>query len=120
MSLSCSCGDYGDFAWYYGGTPEDVKPLATKRSRKCCSCGCKLKPGDEVAAFPRWRSPVTDIEERICGDEVPLATWHSCETCWGLMLAVEETGMCFTLGESMKQQIADYRAEESAFKRRTA
>ena len=76
MSLSCSCGD-GDFAWYYSGVPSDVAPLATKRARKCCSCGCKLKPGDDVAEFSRWRGPVTDIEERIFGDEVPLASWRA-------------------------------------------
>lgn len=111
MGLSCDCGYDGDFAWYYGGVPDDVAPLTTKRPRKCCSCGSRLKPGDGAAKFARWRGPLTDIEERICGDEVPLAPWYACETCWGLMLAVEESGMCFTIGEDIRQQIKDFRAE---------
>ncbi len=119
MSLSCSCGDFDGDGWYYEWTPE-FKPLKTRNARKCCSCGAKIKPGDDATEFRRQRGPVTDIEERIHGDEVPLASWWMCETCGGLAMAIEETGMCFTLGESMKQQIADYRAEESAVKRRMA
>jgi hypothetical protein len=37
-----------------------------------------------------------------------------CETCGGLAMAVEESGMCFSIGENIKTQIADYRAEENA------
>jgi hypothetical protein len=107
VSLSCEC-DFDEPAWYYT-VPNDVQPLSTARGRKCCSCGCTLKPGTDVAIITRWRRPNNDIEERIYNDEVPLALWHACETCWGLMLAVEELGMCYTLRENIQQQIKDFR-----------
>jgi hypothetical protein len=102
MSISCGC-DYDDFDWHYM-PPEDFTVLATKRSRKCCSCGCAVKPGDTVLDFERSKRPSSEIEERIYGDEVPLAHWYMCEECGGLYMALEEHGYCISLseGESMK------------------
>jgi hypothetical protein len=116
MSLSCDCGyDYDDPDWWYSSTLK-FSTLATKRGRKCCSCGAPIKPGDDMVEFTRWRGPKDDIEERIYGEcgEISLASWHMCETCGGLAMAVEESGMCFSIGENIKTQIADYRAEENA------
>ena len=75
MSLSCSCGDYDGSSWYYE-YGNDFTKLQTKRSRKCCSCGEKIKPGDDCMKFDRHKSPDSDIEERIYGDEVPLAAYR--------------------------------------------
>lgn len=81
--------------------------LNTKRSRKCCSCGCTIKPGEVVAEFLRTKRPENDIEERIYGDEVPLATWFMCEECGGLFMAIEDQGFCISLtkGESMRSLV---------------
>lgn len=111
MSISCGC-DYGDdYEWMYS-PPADFSPLLTKRSRKCCSCGCGLKPGDTVAIFDRARQPRCDMEERIHGDEVPLAPWFMCEECGGLFMALEERGYCISLtkGENMKHLIKEIAA----------
>lgn len=111
MSISCGC-DYDDFEWRYI-SPNDFSVLKTKRSRKCCSCGCGLKPGDEVAEFARERSPQNDIEERIYGDDVPIAPWFMCEECGGLFMAMQEAGFCITLskGENMRSLVAAARGE---------
>lgn len=114
MSISCSC-DSDDAEWYY--TPkEDFSILQTKRSRKCCSCGSKLSVGSEVLHFVRWKSPETYVEERIYGDEVPLASWYMCETCGGLYMAVQDLGMCCDISENIAGQIKEYRATEEYYK----
>lgn len=110
MSLSCSC-DFDDPEWWYE-SPDDFTQLATKRGRKCCSCGTKIKPGDDVMKFRRWRSPsdrCNYIEESIYGDEVPLAAWFMCETCGGLYMSVKDLGMCCDIEENIAAQIREYR-----------
>jgi hypothetical protein len=117
MSLFCDSGydhDGADWWWYQ---PSDEAPLATKRSRKCCSCGEKVGVGDTARKVQRFR-PTSErcnyIEESIYGDEVPLADWYLCETCGDLADSLSELGFCYHLGdgESLKQQIADYRRDE--------
>lgn len=104
MSLSCSCGD--EAAWYYE-TTNDFTTLQTKRSRKCCSCGDKIKPGDDCVKFERYKYPETEIEERIYSDVVPLASWYMCESCGGVFLSVTELGMCFNLDGNIKDQVRE-------------
>lgn len=114
MSLSCEIdvgdGD-GDWWWY---SPQDESPLETKRSRKCCSCGQKIRVGDTARKVTRYRRPTEFEEERgIACDEVPLANWYLCEMCGDLADSITELGFCYTLGDdSLKQQIASYRQEE--------
>ncbi len=114
MGLSCDCSFDGDFDWYWELPSSDTffQPLNTKRCRRCASCGKRIAVGDECTELHRWRYPRDEppyIEERIYGDEVPLAPWFLCETCSGLALALDELKFCFTLGhESLKQQIAEY------------
>lgn len=111
MSISCGC-DYDDFTWHYTA-PEDFSTLKTKRFRKCCSCGCRLEPGDTVAEFERDRPPSSEVEERIYGDEVPMAPWFMCEECGGLFMALAEQGYCIALskGENMRSLVAAARGE---------
>lgn len=108
MSLSCTYGDYDECAWYFAN-PSDFSKLETKRSRKCCSCGTKIKPGNDCLVFPRWRVADTEIEERIYGDcgEIPLASWHMCEECGGVYLSVTELGMCFDLDGDIREQVRE-------------
>jgi len=118
MSLFCDAGydhDGTDWWWYQ---PADEAPLTTKRSRKCCSCGAKVGVGDTARKVQRFR-PTSErcnyIEESIYGDEVPLADWYLCETCGDLADSLGELGFCYSLGgESLKDQIAEYRREEAA------
>lgn len=106
MSLSCSCDADGDW-WYY--PPEDYQRLETKRWRKCCSCGSRISAGDLCLEFTRHRS--TDdgsIEQRICGDEVSLASYWMCEACGDQYFNLDALGFCITLPGSMKSLLAEY------------
>lgn len=120
MSLSCDSGfDGGDCEWYWESNLQ-YKPLSTKRSRKCCSCGSKISVGEDSIPVHRWHEPRNDIEERIYGDEVPMSKWHLCDTCGGLAISLEELGFCFSLGgQSLKDQIREYRAQEAEYKKET-
>ena len=108
MSISCSCGDDDGCAWYFTST-SDFSKLDTKRSRRCCSCGAKIKPGDDSLVFPRWRNSTSDIEDRIYGElgEIHLASWYMCESCGGVYLSVTELGMCFDLSGNIKEQVIE-------------
>ena len=123
MSLFCGTdGDYdgGDWWWYQ---PADEAPLATKRSRKCCSCGQKVGVGETTRKIERYRPP-TEFEETrgIAYDEVQMSDWYLCETCGDLADSLAELGFCYTLGggESLKAQIDEYRREEAAHHARVA
>lgn len=108
MSLSCTCGDDDGFAWYFT-SKDDFSTLLTKRSRKCCSCGTKIKPGDDCVKFGRYKVADSEVEERIYGyrGEVPLASWYMCEECGGVYLSVTELGMCFDLDGDIREQVRE-------------
>ncbi len=115
MSLYCELdydGSDGDW-WWFG--PDEEAPLATKRSRKCCSCGTKVGVGDTARKVRRARPPserCNYIEESIYGDEVPLAAWYMCETCGDLADSLSELGYCYSLGDrSLQAQIREYHAD---------
>jgi hypothetical protein len=115
MSLFCDAGGYdGDDVEWWWYQPADEAPLATKRCRKCCSCGQRIGVGETARKIRRFRLP-TDFEytRRIADDEVPLADWYLCETCGDLADSLAELGFCYTLGDgSLKRQIADYRGDQ--------
>lgn len=110
MSLVCTHeyydGDNFDWWWY---SPDDEVPLATKRSRKCCSCGRKINVGDMARRVRRYRSATEWESIRGLGDEVQIADWYLCETCGDLAYSLAELGFCYTLDESLQQQIDEYR-----------
>ena len=106
MTLSCGCDFDGDAEWYWNGAGS--RPLVAKRSARCRACKTIIKPGTEFWHMDRYRDPRTDLEERIYGDEVPLATWHLCERCAGIYLSLEELGLCLNPEESMDAQLAEY------------
>lgn len=109
MGLTCSCNDdydAGDKLWM---EPKDYAPLATKRSRKCCSCKAKIEVGDLCAEVPRIKIPETDIEIRIYGDEEkPLASAWMCERCADLCFNFIELGFCAEPWEDQRELLADY------------
>lgn len=115
MSIYCPTDGESDCDWYWEYGSGDGKPLDRKRSRRCCSCKARIAIGELAEVVRRYRGPGNDIEERIYGDEVPLSDWFLCETCNDLALSLDELGFCFELGgDSLKQQIAEYRQEQGA------
>lgn len=109
MGVSCGCAAYDDCEWWYESA-SDFAPLTTKRSRKCYSCGEKIAVGDDSLRLRRYKRAETDIEERIYGDEVPLAPYYFCETCGGLYFSITELGYCVVLdGTSMQHMALDVR-----------
>jgi hypothetical protein len=119
VSLYCDAGYEGDGDWWWVG-PYPEKPLATKRSRKCCSCKSKISVGDVARKVERYRPPSEFEETRgIASDEVSMANWYLCEACGDLADSLSELKFCYTLGkESLKQQIREYREEEAAWKQK--
>lgn len=84
-------------------------PLETKRSRKCCSCGTKIKVNDLSLRFNRWRGP-TEFEEKIFGyEEIPIASWYMCEKCGEIYLNLESLGFCINIEDNMNGLLKDYR-----------
>lgn len=112
MSLSCSC-DLMDFdEWFEPSTA--FRPLETKRSRRCMSCGYKLEVGSIVKKVRHYRGPESDFEERFHGDEVPFAPKWLCRECGEYCDMIVDAGMCFTMGhnsETLGDQIEEYLEE---------
>ena len=107
MSFACGCDDWGDDAdWYWNGS--EFRPLDLKRGTRCKACKTLIKPGVVCLGMARFRSPETDIEERIYGEEVPLADWYLCERCGDIYSSLKELGFCLDLTESMDAQLAEY------------
>lgn len=106
MSLSCECGDDGDW-WYF--QPEDYSMLETKRWRKCCSCKALIRPGDLCLKFKCERHPQYEIEERIYGDEVPMPAKFMCESCADQYFNLDALGFCIQLTDNMMDLLREYR-----------
>ena len=106
--LACDC-DYDDPAWWHEGMGE-IAPLATKRSRRCCSCKARIAVGEDCAAIRRWRTAHSDIEERIYGEwgEVSLPTWYLCDRCAGLYESLDGLGFCDLIGQDLIAVCREY------------
>jgi hypothetical protein len=106
MSLTCSCGD-GDYDWWY--YEPKLVVLNTKRSRACCSCKERIHVGDECAEFERFTTcGYGSIDERIYGDERPLAPKYLCDRCYGLYESLDDLGFCDLLGQDMRKLAREY------------
>jgi hypothetical protein len=109
MPLSCSCDSDGDYEWYYY-PPEDYReaPLGGNRKR-CKSCKAKIAHGSVCVEFECSRSPNNDIEERIYGDAVQIASlWH-CERCADLYFSLRELGFtCIGPEEDLRELVKEY------------
>ena len=107
MSLSCYCSEWDGDGWFYIPA-DDYAPLATKRWRKCCSCKALIRPGELALKFKRFRSPESDIEERIHGDEVPMTKWYACEECSDMYFNLTELGFCINLPDNFRKLVREY------------
>jgi predicted RNA-binding Zn-ribbon protein involved in translation (DUF1610 family) len=106
MSLTRDNDSDGDYGWWYD-IPDDYSVLATKRARRC-SCGKPLKVGDKVMAHHCYRPANGDVEERIYGDEVPLATRYLCEECGDQAMNLRELGYCVSPTDKVMNLLREY------------
>ena len=104
--LSCSCEWDGESWWNI--PPDDFTILKTNQRKRCRSCNKLIDIGSACIAFERYRCPVTNIEERICGDEVQLASRYLCEWCGEMYLNLEALGYCYFFGDSLVEIMQEY------------
>ena len=104
--LTCTCS-YGESEWYYY-PPEGFKPLAGTRRKRCCSCKELISLSIECLSFDRYRTPQSDVEERIYDDEVPLAPRYMCEKCGEIFLNLWDIGYCIDICDDMRDLMAEY------------
>ena len=109
--LACSCPAVDDSTPEWCEGPSGYSTLQTKRPRRCASCGEKIEVGSLCARFPRKRWARTEIEERIYGDEVPLAPRYLCERCADIFFSLEELGFCVSPEEDMRALLEQYHEE---------
>jgi hypothetical protein len=108
MGLTCSC----DFEWdgdgwcFTGETTQTT--LGGKRAKKCISCGERIPVGAAALAHGRMRGPRDEIEERIRGEEVPIASQHHCERCGDLHDSLVELGYCVNPSDDMRSLVMEY------------
>lgn len=107
MSLSCMCDDYD----YYYEVVGEYETFNRARRCRCVSCRKMISRGDTVQRFVRHRNPISDIEERIYGDEVPMADKFMCERCGDLFLSLEELGFCINIDDDMRELAREYATE---------
>lgn len=108
--LSCLSGfddDYGD-GWYFY-IPNDFSVFDKKRRKRCCSCRKLISLNDICVCFERNRPTRSDVEERIYGDEIPLAPYYLCEKCGEIYYNLHELEYDTPLGENMQDLLAEYR-----------
>lgn len=114
MGLSCDY-DYepepGDVCWEW---PDKLKPLDTKRSRKCWSCGAKIALGALALRYHRFKVPEHDIELRIWGEGYdqgpPRAPAFHCADCGNLALFLLSPPLNYTfhLHEDMRELVKEH------------
>lgn len=107
--LQCSCSVYGDYPgswWFY--PPDDFSIFTERRRKRCCSCKELIDIGAVCIEFPRIRSPYTDIEESISGDEIDISPWYHCEACGEHYLNLEAAGYCLNLADDMRECLKEY------------
>jgi len=104
--LSCKC-NYESGAWYYYDPPGFSKFNETRRKR-CCSCKDLIDMKSQCVRFHRYREPMSEVEERICGDEVKIADWYMCEGCGEIFFNLEALGYCIWLGDEMQELLKEY------------
>lgn len=112
MPLSCSC-DYdgdGDYAWSYS-PPKDYSVFGGKRRKRCSSCNALIDIGAICAKFARNRLPISDVEERIYGEdgEIDLADMTLCEECADMYFSLSALGFkCVAPDENMRDLCREY------------
>ena len=110
MSLSCTCyvdEDSEPGSWYYY-PPDDFIKFSEKRRKRCCSCKELINLGSDCLEFARCRSPYTEIEEKISGDEIVISSWFMCDKCSEQYLNLTDIGYCVDLEDNMLELLKEY------------
>ena len=107
--LSCSCPEWdGDPDTWMFFFPDDFEKFNAKRRKRCKSCNDLINIGSDCIKFTRIRSPRSDIEERIYGDEIPMLSLVWCEKCAEIYFNLTEIGYCLTPTDSAREVIEEY------------
>ena len=112
MSVNCWC--YTDDAEYWFCHTGEFDVLETSRRKRCHACRVLIDIGADCGILSCTRAPLSDIDEAIHGDEIPMANKYLCEECYGLLLSVEEYGGCVMLekGEPLKDAVREWAADK--------
>ncbi len=109
--LTCAYSDE-DHEYYPGQyaywIPEDFVKFQATRRKRCCSCKVLIDQETDCLQFDRFRYPSSDIEERMYGNEVPLASWFMCESCGEIYLNLQDLGYCLDIEEDMRDLLKEY------------
>lgn len=103
--LSCGCDN--EHEWYYI-PPDDFIEFDAIRRKRCASCGELINFVTDCLKFDCYRYPYNDIEEKIYGDEVPMAYRYMCEPCGEIFLNLNDLSYCISLGDDMRENLSDY------------
>ena len=103
--LSCSC-DY-ESEWYYYPT-DDFINFECLRRKRCVSCRVLIDHFTPCLEFECFRDPYNDIEERIWGTEVQIASRFMCEKCGEIYLNLDALGYCHNLETNIQEDLKDY------------
>lgn len=125
MPLSCSCDwdyEFEEGDWYYWGNEPDFEPLASKRRKRCISCGELINTGSPSLSHKRVRYPYNDIESRIrygmsvedalCEEAtIECAPHYHCERCGEIFLNLLYLGFeCLSPSENMPDMLKEYQS----------
>jgi len=110
--LSCSIPDVDDADWFFS-TPIDFIRLETGRRKRCRSCNVLIELGACCIKFERFRYPVTDIEEKIYGEdgEIELGTYYHCEKCGEQYFNLDALGFCLDPEDNMLDCLKEYKSD---------
>lgn len=88
--------------------PDDFVRYQRPRRKRCSSCRRLINIGEDCLEFTRERTAYTEIEERICGEEIPMASLFMCEKCGEIYLNLEDIGYCLNPLDSMADCLRHY------------
>ena len=104
VMLSCS---HEEGSWYYYH-PDKFGLFQQDKRKRCCSCHKLININDQCVEFIRCRETRSDVEEKIHGDEVPLASYFMCEKCGEIYFNLSNIGYCICLGDNMNELLSEY------------
>ncbi len=106
--LYCDSGfDDRDSGWYYYHA-HGFNNYQKKRRTRCCSCKKVISQDDVIVCFSRYRDALTDVEEKIMGQEIRLADYYLCEKCGEIYFNLEDLGYAIDITASMADYMAEY------------
>ena len=108
--LPCNC-EYGESETWYS-LPSDFSLFKKWRAKRCCSCNKLIKFNDICLEFGLTRATTNELEEKIYGDEKPLAPHYQCESCGEVFFNLQSIGYCIDIENDMDEYMKDYKLIE--------